>query len=61
MTTENTLTHLNSIHIDLKVVKELVFDKCGFDLTNLKQNEESKKYGACSFVLNGKTIEQRIS
>ena len=35
MTTENTLTLLNSIHNDLKVVKELVYDKCGFDLTNL--------------------------
>ena len=61
MTTENTLALLNSIHSDLKVVKELVYDKCGFDLTNLKQNEESKEYGACTFVLNGKTIEQRIS
>lgn len=60
MTTENTLTLLNSIHSDLKVVKELVYDKCGFDLTNLKQSEESKEYGACTFVLNGKTIEQRI-
>jgi hypothetical protein len=61
MITENTLTHLYSIHSDLKVLKELVYDKCGFDLKNLKQNEESKEYGACSFVLNGKTIEQRIS
>lgn len=61
MTTENTLTLLNSIHNDLKIVKELVYDKCGFDLTDLKQNLESKEYGACSFVLNGKTIQQRIS
>lgn len=61
MATENTLLLLNSIHNDLKIVKELVYDKCGFDLTNLKQNLESKDYGACSFVLNGKTIEQRIS
>lgn len=61
MTTENTLTTLNLIHNDLKVVKELVYDKCGFDLTNLKQNLESVEYGACSFVLNGKIIQQRIS
>ena len=61
MTLENTLTLLNSIHNDLKIVKELVYDKCGFDLTDLKQNLESKEYGACSFVLNGKTIQQRIS
>ena len=61
MTTENTLTLLNSIHSDLKAVKELVYDKCGFDLKNLKQNIESKEYGACTFELNGKKIEQRIS
>jgi len=61
MTTENTLTLLNSIHRDLKVVKELVYDKCGFNLTNLKQNIESKEYGACTFELNGKTIQQRVS
>ena len=61
MTTENTLTLLHSIHSDLKVVQELVYDKCGFDLKNLKQNTESKEYGACTFVLNGKLIEQRIS
>lgn len=61
MTTENTLMLLNSIHNDLKIVKELVYDKCGFDLIDLKQNLESKEYGACSFILNGKTIHQRIS
>jgi hypothetical protein len=61
MTTENTLTLLNSIYKDLNVVKELVYDKCGFELTNLKQNLESKEYGACSFELNGKAIQQRIA
>ncbi len=61
MTTENILTTLNSIHNDLKMVKEVVYDKCGFELTNLKQNIESVEYGACSFVLDGKTIQQRIS
>ncbi len=61
MTNENTLKLLNSIHSDLKVVKELVYDKCGFDLSNLKQNIESTEYGACTFELNGKKIQQRIS
>jgi hypothetical protein len=61
MTNENTLKLLNSIHSDLNVVKELVYDKCGFDLTNLEQNIESKEYGACTFQLNGKTIQQRFS
>jgi hypothetical protein len=61
LTPENTLTLLNSIHSDLKVVKELVYDKCGFDLINLEQNIESKEYGACTFELNGKKIQQRFS
>lgn len=61
MRTENTLKTLNTIHSDIRVVKELVYDKCGFDLTNLTQNLESKEYGACSFELNGKTIQQRVS
>ena len=61
MTDENTLKLLNSIHSDLKVVKELVYNKCGFELKNLKQNIESKEYGACTFELNGNIIQQRIS
>ena len=61
MTNENTLTILKSIHNDLIIVKELVYDKCGFKLMNLKQNLESVEYGACSFVLNGQKIQQRIS
>ena len=61
MTTENTFTTFNSIHNDLKIVKELVYDKCGFDVANLIQNFESSAYSACSFVLDGKVIQQRIS
>ena len=61
ITLKSTLTLLNSIHPDLKLVKELVYDKCGFDLTNFKRNIESKEYGACSFELSGKIIEHRVS
>lgn len=61
MTTENTLTIINSLHIDLKIAKELVYDKCGFNLTDPKLNTESLEYGACSFVLNGLTIQYRVS
>lgn len=52
---------LNTLHSDLKVVKELVYDQCGFKLSNLKHNLESLEYGACSFELNGKIIQYRIS
>lgn len=52
---------INLFPIDLKVAKELVYDKCGFDLTKFKISPESEEYGACSFVLNGLTIQYRIS
>ena len=61
MTTKSTLTTINSFHSDLKIAKELVYDKCGFDLTDPILNSESVEYGACSFRLNGKTIEHRVS
>lgn len=61
MTTESTLKIINSFHNDLKIVKEFVYDKCGFDFTNPKWNSESSEYGACSFELNGKTIQHRVS
>jgi hypothetical protein len=55
MTTENAL---NS---NLKVVKELCYDKCGFKLTRLKINSEGIEYGACSFELDGQKIIGRVS
>lgn len=55
------MTTENSLHTDLKLVKELVYDKCGFGLTNLKLNAEGLAYGACSFELDGQKIEHRIS
>ena len=61
MTTNSKLTIINLFHSDLKVAKELVYDKCGFDLTDLKLNSESMEYGACSFGLNGNTIQYRVS
>lgn len=61
MTTENTLTTNDLFHSDLKLAKALVYDKCGFELTNPKWNAESVAYGACSFVLNGKIIQHRVA
>lgn len=61
MTTKSTLTAINLFHSDLKVVKELLYDKFGFHLTDPKLNSESMEYGACSFMLNGKTIQHRVS
>jgi hypothetical protein len=61
MTTKSTLTAVDLFHSHLKVVKELLYDKVGFQLTDLKLNSESMEYGACSFKLNGKTIQHRVS
>lgn len=55
------MTILNLFHNDLKVVKELLYDPLGFVLTDPKLNSESVEYGACSFRLNGKTIQHRVS
>lgn len=55
MTTETTLFS------DIKFIQEWLYDKCGFRLTNLRLHLESAGYGACSFELNGKRVEHRIS
>lgn len=55
------MTTTTTFHIDLNITKELVYDKCGFDLKDLKWNSENIEYGACLFTLNGKTIQHRVS
>jgi hypothetical protein len=52
---------INSFHNDLKTVKNWVYDQCDFDFKNPKLNVESIEYGACSFELDGKKIEHRVS
>ena len=59
--TETTSTIIDTFHDDLKIAKELVYDKCGFDLTNASLDAESIAYGACSFELNGKTVQYRVA
>ncbi len=52
---------IESTFLDLKLIQKLVYDKCGFELNNLKQNIESEEYGACTFELNQKKIQYRVS
>jgi hypothetical protein len=61
MSTEHALTNINLPSSILQIAKELVYDKCGLDLTDLKLNPESAEYGACSFRLNEHTVEYRVS
>lgn len=51
----------DTIQSDTLILKELVYDKCGFELTDFVQNLESKNYFACSYELNGMKIQQRVS
>lgn len=61
MTTESTSIITSSFHSDLRLVKELIYDKCGFDFKNFKLENESQEYGACTFELNDAKIKYRIS
>jgi hypothetical protein len=46
---------------DLEAIKELVYDKCNFEWAKFEQHLESTEYDACSYTLNGKTIQHRSS
>lgn len=59
--TDSTSEITNTLPDHLKIAKELLYDKCGFTFTNLRLDTESIAYGACSFELNGKTIQYRAS
>lgn len=61
MTIKTPPSIINALHQDLQIIKDNVYDKCGFDFNNLTIHEESKEYAACSFRLNKKTIEHRLS
>ena len=45
----------------LEEFNRLVYQPCGFNLTNFRLNMESAEYDACSFDLNGKQIQYRMS
>lgn len=45
----------------LELFNKRIIDSFNLEIVNLKQNLESKEYGACSFTLNGKSIQFRVS
>ena len=49
------------MHGDLYILKKLVYDKFSFDLVDLNTEDESQEYGACSYKINGKAIQFRVS
>jgi len=40
------------LNFDFSIVKEHVYDKCAFKITNFVLEKESKEYNACSFKIN---------
>jgi hypothetical protein len=50
-----------SLHPDLLIFKVLLYDAAALTLTNLHIHTESTEYAACSFQLNAKKIEHRLS
>ncbi|WP_018343582.1 MepB family protein [Cytophaga aurantiaca] len=55
------MTSPNSLHSDLLLAKELIYDVCGLEFKNFQQHTESTEYAACSYELNGNKIEHRCS
>jgi hypothetical protein len=51
----------NPAYSDLQIIKEMVYDTGGFELTKLNPHKESLEYAACSFELDGRTVEYRVS
>jgi hypothetical protein len=51
----------NLLNPELLHVKELVYDKCNFEFSNLIIDSESSAYQACSFKLNSFQIIHRLS
>lgn len=51
----------NPPYLALKIVIELAYNRCGLIISNVKYNPEGTEYGASSFLLDGHSIEHRVS
>jgi hypothetical protein len=51
-----TCTNSTTIHNDLLVAKEQVYEKCGFECSLPQKEKESVEYGACAFTLNSQSV-----
>lgn len=52
---------LNIIYKDLALSEELVYRKCGFEMSVPEAEAESKAYGACIFKLGQRTARFRVA
>ena len=51
----------SSIHADLLLAKEHLYDSCGFKCSLPKKEKESADYGAYSFTINNNSIVFRVA
>src|SRR5690606_9985261 len=61
MTVDNDWSNIKSIHSDLKVAKEIIYDRLGFICTLPKAELESADYAACDFKLNNLSVKYRAA
>jgi hypothetical protein len=61
MPPKSTSPTLITIPNSLLVAKELVYDKCGFNITDLKAEAESADYSAYTFTINNRAIIYRAA
>lgn len=61
MRSENTIKTSNTIHADLSFAKGMVYDKCDFELMQLKAESESAEYGAYTFRINNLSVKFRVA
>lgn len=55
------MTEQNTLPFNLQIVKKLIYDPCGFEVTNVQVESESMAYDACSFLLDNRLIIHRSS
>jgi hypothetical protein len=57
----NTNMIVNLLPKELQIIKSIFYDTHEFEFTDVVIHKESKTYGACTFILNGKKIEHRVA
>jgi hypothetical protein len=61
LSAKSALITIKTVHNDFYISKRLLYDQCGFELTEPIAESESSEYGACHFKLNGHEIKFRVS
>lgn len=55
------MTASEPLHHDFYAIKNLVYNKCNLEVSDVEPETESQEYGACRYTLNGNKIMFRVS